>query len=366
MAISDIYGTISELRLSYRGSSPDILQISGDIYAVACAGDDRDGWLFTIEITSSGQSEGTISSIISSLEFAPNTTCYSAKIRRVSGDIYAIAYGGKIVTVEISSNGTIVGIVDEPKTFLSTTALDFLKIATGMFAIASSHGFSGIRVTTIGVSDAGAIDDAITDSLAVTGLTTNYASICHIGEDIYALLSQKTGFSDGIISTVTIDSAGNISDAVIDTLEFYDTPIKMLKIATGIFAVIAQKYIKTVAIDSLGEISSFINSLNVTGSPYLQDIILISGDIYAVAWSDSGLQIGTIDIDSSGNIGGVLLDQNEIDSVNGYGATLILVSSATTGLLAIVSSWYGAQSVDLHTVGIGEGYPLFIPKIMIF
>ena len=75
---------------SVKGKTPRIIPISGDIYAIAYAGDGDLGWLKTVEIAS----DGTITDPgMDELEFDA-VQGKTPSIVPVSGDIYAIAYSG--------------------------------------------------------------------------------------------------------------------------------------------------------------------------------------------------------------------------------------------------------------------------------
>jgi len=92
------------------GENPNIIHISDDIYAIAFKGPDADGFLVTISISGAGNIGAAV---IDSHEFAP-TDGYYPEIIHISGDIYAIAYKGEaadgwIQTLTISTVGTIGG-----------------------------------------------------------------------------------------------------------------------------------------------------------------------------------------------------------------------------------------------------------------
>jgi hypothetical protein len=100
-----------------KGKTPDIVNVSGDIYAIVYASDGGgedpdDGYLKTVEIDTNGQINDTV---IDTLEFDPEN-CSTPEIIPVSGDIYAIVYAGDgddgfLKTVEIASNGLITNTV---------------------------------------------------------------------------------------------------------------------------------------------------------------------------------------------------------------------------------------------------------------
>jgi len=87
---------------------PKIVHVSDDIYAIAYQGTDADGFLVTVSISGVGNIGAAV---IDSHEFGP-ADAYNPEILHISGDIYAIAYKGSgsdgfIQTIVISSIGAI-------------------------------------------------------------------------------------------------------------------------------------------------------------------------------------------------------------------------------------------------------------------
>ncbi len=72
------------------GYEPNIIYVDGDIYAIAYGGSDSDGVLITVEIATDGE---VSDSVIDTLEF---DTSYGREpnLIHISGDVYAIAYRG--------------------------------------------------------------------------------------------------------------------------------------------------------------------------------------------------------------------------------------------------------------------------------
>ena len=152
-----------------KGKTPNIIHISGNVYAIAYAGDGDDGWLITGTITAAGQITDTL---IDSLEFDP-VKGNTPNIIPISGNVYAIAYAGDLddgflITVTIATDGQI-----------TDTVIDTLEFDTSQ------------------------------------GKTPN---IIPISGDVYAI--AYAGNADaGSLKTVTIATDGQITDPVIDTLE---------------------------------------------------------------------------------------------------------------------------------------------------
>uniref|UniRef100_A0A6M3IHB1 Uncharacterized protein n=1 Tax=viral metagenome TaxID=1070528 RepID=A0A6M3IHB1_9ZZZZ len=391
MAIYDIYkSVIDNLEFdTVRGAAPKIINTSGDIYAIVYSGVDNDGWIKTAEITSTGSGEGTISSVIDSLEFAPNITCFGQRIVHISGDIFAIVYiddaanTGYIVTVEIDSSGNITNsLIDGPVTFQTPIAqsLALIKIASGIYAICySTDGFDAF-VVTWGISDAGTIDIAATDSLEFDTQSGDDFVIIEVGSGVYAIVYE--GYGTGailkdapMIKTVGINSTGAITGAVIDSFEIQqsltDSNPSIVNVDGSIYAVSytgtgSDGFLITISISSAGNIgAAIIDTLEFdTSDGRDTSIVKITGDYYAIAYRGTGTgpvsttdgQICTVEVSTLGNIGAAILDSFEFEGGSAFVPQVILVSSATSGLLAIV---YQDSATDgrLVTIGIGS-WPL--------
>jgi len=98
-----------------KGKTPDIIPISGDVYAIAYAEDGDDGRLITLTIANDGQ---ITEAIIDSVEF-DNAKGKTPNIIHISGNVYAIAYAGNgddgfLKTLTIATDGQITDPVMTP------------------------------------------------------------------------------------------------------------------------------------------------------------------------------------------------------------------------------------------------------------
>ena len=92
-----------------KGKTPDIIPISGDVYAVAYAEDSDDGRLITVTIADDGE---ITDAIIDTLEFDA-VKGKTPNIIPILGNVYAIAYSGDtddgfLITVTIATDGQII------------------------------------------------------------------------------------------------------------------------------------------------------------------------------------------------------------------------------------------------------------------
>jgi len=141
-----------------KGKVPDIIHVSGDIYAVAYQANGDRGTLKTVEISSAGAITDTV---VDSLEFDA-VTGKEPEIINIIGDIYAIAY--------------------------------------------QANGDRG-TLKTVEISSAGAITDTVVDTLEFDAVIGKVPDIIHVSGNIYAVAYQGDG-DDGFLKTVNILSDG--------------------------------------------------------------------------------------------------------------------------------------------------------------
>jgi hypothetical protein len=265
VTIDPISGDISDIpldtfELPNRGYEPNIIPVSGNIYAIVCSGPDEDGYLVTVRIDSIS---GNISDYpIDYLEF-DKAKGYEPNIIPVSGDYYAIAYRN------LNDTGCLISvIIDSISGNISDYPIDYLEFDT----------------LTKG-------DDKL-----------NIMDIIHISGDYYAIAYRNLN-DTGCLISVTIDSTnGNISDGFIDKEEFeIDNcqELDMIHTHNEIYAIIYTKGNGTgntqgVLIEL--EISSETGLITYSGEPVLTDIgigkvfepkiFLISPQLYTIAYRD--------------------------------------------------------------------------------
>ena len=222
-----------------------IKHIYGEIYAVVYRGANADGWICTFDIDSSGN---VGAAIIDSLEW-DTANGYEPKLIYVAGEIYAIAYRGTdddgyLVTLTIDNSGNIGGAIIDSFEFDADQCYtpDIIKISGDVVAIAYNGPDSDGYIITVGIDINGNITTPVIDTLEFDTDRCDWPSIHIVSDDIYAIAYSGTD-SDGFLVTLSIDAAGNISAAVIDSLEF-DTDNchqpGILRIGTGTYAVVYQ------------------------------------------------------------------------------------------------------------------------------
>ncbi len=272
---------------SYQGYLPDIIHVSGNIYAIAYQGAEYDGYLKTVSIAANGQ---ITDSVIDTLEF-DGSDGQMPDIVHVSGDIYAIAYTrdgyytdpGYVRTVTIASDGQIGGSYIDSFNFDASVGWepDIFHISGNIFAVAyrgyNDDGF----VATLSITPDGQIGDSGIDYLEFDGSDGRMPNVIAVTDTIYAIAYQRG--IQGYLRTVAIAPSGQITDSIIDTLVFDGTQ--------GLAPSIAQVY----------------------------------NDVYAIAYQgpDNDGFLRTMTIAGDGQIGNSTIDYLEFDSFNGMYPCLI-------------------------------------------
>ena len=313
-AVGDITNTvISTLEYdTVDGWEPDIIQISSSVYAIAYRGVQSDGWLKTVSIAA----DGTISpTVISTLEF-DTADCYTPDIIHISGNVYAIAYRGVqsdgwLKTVTIATNGTI------SPTVISTLEFDtadgwepnIIPISGNVYAIAYRGVQSDGWLKTVTIATNGTISPTIISTLEFDTSDGATPTIIPISGNVYAIVYTGTT-NNGFLKTITIATNGTISPTIIATLAFGSSLYApyIINVGSNIYVVVGRGnnnngVLRTIEIAAGGgitnpNISSFIFD---NGYGYEPVIAHVSEDIFAIAYrgtSDDGFVI-TVGIKTS-------------------------------------------------------------------
>jgi hypothetical protein len=200
------------------GYHGDIVHVSGDVYATVWrGGGDDHGWMWTIDIDSSGN----IGAVIDSLEF-DTSGCYFARILKVSGTVYAISYTGPdsdgwLCTVVIENDGQIAAAVtdtfefDESKGDYSSIRL----VAGDIYVIVYRGHVDRGWAKTLTIADDGTIG-AVIDSLEFESPWASFPTIINVQGDVYAVAYQDEDL-DGWVATFTIAIQHTLTMAVSPT-----------------------------------------------------------------------------------------------------------------------------------------------------
>ncbi len=204
-----------------KGKTPDIIPISGDVYAIAYAEDGDDGRLITVTIANDGQ---ITEAIIDSVEF-DNAKGKTPNIIHISGNVYAIAYAGDgddgwLITGTITAAGQITDTLIDSLEFdpVKGKTPNIIPISGNVYAIAYAGDLDDGFLITVTIATDGQITDTVIDTLEFDTSQGKTPNIIPISGDVYAI--AYAGNADaGSLKTVTIATDGQITDPVIDTLE---------------------------------------------------------------------------------------------------------------------------------------------------
>ncbi|MFC1941320.1 hypothetical protein ACFLWL_02815, partial [Chloroflexota bacterium] len=342
-------------------------------YAVAYEGNLNGGFLKTVEIASSGQITDTV---IDTLEFDPDDTVQPDLIH-VSGNITAIAYEGDggdgfLKTVEIASSGNITDTVIDTLEFDTADGheVDIIHVSGDIFAIAYRGPGADGFLKTVEIASSGQITDTVVDTLEFDTSDGDSPDTVHVSGDIFAIAYTGSG-TDGYVTTVEIASNGQITDTVVDTLEFDtssgQTP-SIINTQGDIYAIaydgkLGDGYVTTVEIASSGQITdTVVDTLEFdTSDGHTPNIILVSENITAIAYDGVTGDgfLKTVEILSNGQITDPVVDTLEFDTLDGHTPVLINISD---DILAIA---YEGDASDgfLKTVEIASNGQITDPVV---
>ena len=338
-----------------------IIHVAGDVYAITYRNPDSDGYLKTVEITSGGQI-----SVIDTFSFDVFDG-YHPSIIHVAGEIYAIAYGGfndsgVLKTVEIADNGQITDSVVDTLEF-DTVGKDsaIIHVNGEVYAVVYRGDGSDGFLKTVEIADNGQITDSVVDTLEFDTYSGYEPKIIHVDGDVYAICYQGY-YSDGFIKTVEIAANGDITNTIIDTQEFGAFRCyypNILHVNEEFYAIVYQGndydgFLKTVKIADNGTIiDQVIDTLEFDKSScYYPSIIHINGDVYAIAYTGPGSDgfLKTVEIASNGMITDGVIDTLEFDTSYCYEPKIIHISG---GAYAIAYTGSGYDGF-LKTLRIGN------------
>ena len=320
--------------------------VSGNIYAIVYYGPGWDLWVKTVEILDTGEISFLFEYYHQGDYISPSGYGSYPNIIHVSGDVYAIAYkgyeedggadywNGKLKTISIDSgNGDISNIDDYRFEGPSDDGIydpDIILVNWdeandgGVFAIAYENR-SGKKavLATVNISDQGIIIPSV-----ISTLTFDYLDpgIIHVNGSFYAIAYRGFRY-DGWLKTVEIADNGSINQDIVDELEFDDLNCldpNIIQLTGRVFAVIYEGdghdgWLKTFRIGEDGDITDTVDddkefTDDRTCGP---EIIHVFNDVYAIVYGgghqsyDSyDLYLKTGKINLTGTTRGILVKED--------------------------------------------------------
>ena len=291
----EILGTMDKLEFdTANGEYPNIIHVSGNVYAITYTGDGNDGYLKTVEIATGGEIVHTMDT----LEFDTANGLYP-NIIHVFDDIYALAYQGKgndgfLKTVGIDTSGQITDTVIDTLEFdpVVATTPNIIPVSGNIFAIAYWGEYGDGFLKTVGIDTSGQITDTVIDTLEFDTVMGLYPNIIHVSGNVYAITYAGI-YEYGYLKTVEIATDGEIAEIVIDSLEFdsaIGTTPNIIRVSDVVYAIAYEGssgdgFLKTVGIDTSGQITdTVIDTLEFDiANCMFPNIIRVSDVVYAIA-----------------------------------------------------------------------------------
>lgn len=283
------------------GAHPSIVHVAGEIFAIAYRGVGASGFIETVNITAAGAISAVGGGI---LEFETDS-CYEPRMIKVpagSGVFAVVCRGnanqGIINTVTITGAGAISAIQMKEAWATNVNNPEICHVSGSIFAIVYRDNVYDGHVCTIAITAAGVINAAVEATLEFDADKGSNPKITHILGNIFAIAYQGPG-DDGFVVTVTISDAGAIAlvGGAAGLLEF-DTALcawpDIIHLASGICAIAYggesdDGYVVTIQIDTVGQITALKSLEHDVQNGTHPSIIRVAGDQYAIAYIGNGL-----------------------------------------------------------------------------
>ena len=200
------------------GRDNDIVRVDTDTFLVVHRGVSNDGFARTINIST----DGTINSIENTLEFEATLDAYYNDVTQIDADTFAVAYrdaenDGWLATLDVTSSGTITLVETLEYETVDASWSDIIKLDDKSVVIAYRGTGNDGFIKTIPITASGDIG-AITDTYEFDAGAGQYPSIFSIDGNTVAIATRGPG-SDGWLDTIFID----VELAGTDTLSVVET-----------------------------------------------------------------------------------------------------------------------------------------------
>ncbi|KKM87202.1 hypothetical protein LCGC14_1271340, partial [marine sediment metagenome] len=167
-------------------------------------------------------SGGNISaSVIDTQDYGHATS--PGNIININANYYVTVYDDDIETFSIDGSGNITAV--DSWTSPAGTYTRIIKVPSStIYIVAHVDGSNDGELFTLTISDTGVITKSTIDTLIFeAGICVEIGNILYLGGDYFAVVSRGgNGGLDGVVYTFSCDRSGNISNSVLDSLEFYD------------------------------------------------------------------------------------------------------------------------------------------------
>jgi len=323
------------------GHYPDVIRLGTSLYyAIVSTGDsgtENDGYLRTMKVWTNN---GTIQrSLVDSFEY-DTSDGRSPQIVHVSGDIYAICYYDAtslkqtLLTISIDdANGDIAAAATDIQLLtyngVNASICRILHVTGDVFAVMYSDSTTDLWLETWNISSSGVIADTFADSVEINGADGIYPDMCLVDSNTVAIVydAGTAGGNDGFLLTRNISATGDITNTNASTWEFDASRAanpSIIKTSGNIFAIAyedtnADIYIKTCQINNTGSIWKTwkdTQAIDTTNGDF-SNLFAVTSKIFGVSFAGDGGDgyISTVDIETTGAIG-YEIDTIEFDAAD--------------------------------------------------
>ena len=277
---------------SAKGEDPEIIHVSDDIYAIAYIKNPNQVTVRTVEILSNGTILTSPSIYIDEL-MINNDGADDPNILHVSGDVYAVAYSyhlenfGEVATFEIASNGIISNVIDRVL-FDDQKCMDpnIIHHTDDVYLIAYTSTTPHVgEVVSIQIESDGQISDQVTDEYIYATDQGYEPNIIRVNGDIYAIAYRGWSPHTGYVGTINPSIGGPVSNRGISKSGAYGLYANM----THAFGTINDKtisaktsggWIHIILTYDGSYIRLYSNSKLLESEPYTGEINRNSNDLY--------------------------------------------------------------------------------------
>lgn len=300
MAEGDIGSVLDTLVCNSAASgAPSVAHVYGDIYVICWDEADTDGYMCTVDIGADGAIEDTVIE----LTHLESAVCMRPRIIKVAPNIFAYCYEyglghGIVRTIPIGNDGYITGgNIDllEWET-VDCAQPEICKVADNMFAVVYKDTNDYGKIVTFSIDDSGNISNTIIDSWVFHSAQVTYLRALIVDGNVFAFFYMD-GMGDGWVATIAISAAGDITESIIDSLEFEPSGANRIKAAhfTGnVYASVHEDglghaWVCTMVIASGGAIDDdYADRLNFDSSyGHKPSVIAATSNVLAFAYEDS-------------------------------------------------------------------------------
>jgi len=268
-------------------------------------------------------------------------------ITQITNNNYLVTYtdgsnNGIMKTFSISSDGNTITELDS-HTFnaAATRRPDALRIPnTNYYVLVYENSLQGVMETYLIGTDGDIDDSGYTDTWTFDSGLGRDAQLVYVGNDFFALAYCQP-LQSGKVGSISVTTSGDINDSgFTDTLVFSPgtsscSSINLLETAPNYFAIsykgsVGAGMVATISVDNSGQVSdNVIDSLNYASSIYSgEDIVNIEGDYYAIAYYSGAGRMVSLEIDSTGDIiNDAIIDSFVFDTPGGQTTTTLINTS---------------------------------------